>query len=108
MILLHFVQLFQLCADNAALFRILLLDFPVASGEHAGGGTTGDLSLVVPVVHALVTKQQNAHICGIVCHGTLYVQILVKRVCNTALFRLGFFRFIQTGQQQDQKSHVIA
>ena len=64
-------------------------------------------AVILPVVAAVVVRQHDVHVGGVLGVARLPVKMLAQRVRRAGLHAALLVRFIQRREQQHQKRHVI-
>ena len=76
--------------------------------EHPGHGTGRQLSVVLPVIQAVVVGQRHIHVRRVGDHLAVHPGTLPYRMRQTGIVALLFRLLIQASQQQGKEGHVIA
>ena len=63
--------------------------------------------VIFPVIHQIVICQKNVHLCRITLNIVFPQLPFFHRMHHTGKFTSLRVRLIQTGQQDDQKCHII-
>jgi hypothetical protein len=63
--------------------------------------------LILPVILCLIAGKQHRHVRHIIGKKISSDLMLFERMCHTSALSYDIFRFIQSGEQHQNKSHII-